>query len=134
MADPRNTRPPMSSRYSGNIDEEGTSPSTSSQASQQSEVSEPHNYLDRESPAVQELLRTYFREIHPLWPILHAPTFDPQIAPYVLLRCMILLATWQKGSPDHVELASLVLDELTATLLVGAQPSSTLETMADLWD
>ena len=77
--------------------------------------------IDKESAATKRLIRLYFAEIHPYWPLLHAPTFDidPNPASYVLLGSMILLASWLEGGSTHAKLAPLVFDAVTEAVLVG---------------
>ncbi len=74
--------------------------------------------LNKESLATKRLVQVYFAEIHLYWPILHAPTFDTANASHVLLGSMIVLASWLEGELDHMKLAPLVFDAVTATLLV----------------
>ena len=77
-----------------------------------------HDSLNKESVATMRLIQLYFAEVHPYWPILHAPTFDTANASHVLLGSMILLTSWLEGELDHVKLAPLVFDAVTAALLV----------------
>jgi hypothetical protein len=60
------------------------------------------------------LVQTFFGEIHPYWPILHAPTFEAQSASDLLLGAMVMLAKWITGKEDHVEMASVVLGGVMA--------------------
>ena len=76
------------------------------------------NGLARDSQATKQLVQVFFSAIHPHWPILHAPTFKIEDASHELLGSMIMLASWLQDQPDHVELAPLVFDVVTATLLV----------------
>ncbi|KAK3169090.1 hypothetical protein OEA41_005538 [Lepraria neglecta] len=90
----------------------------SSRSSQEDHVTDLHSCLNEESLATKRLIQVYFAETHPYWPILHAPTFDIANASHVLLGSMIVLASWLEGEPDHMKLAPLVFDAVTATLLV----------------
>ena len=90
----------------------------SSRSSQEENVIDLHSCLNKESLATKRLIQVYFAEIHPYWPILHAPTFDTANASHVLLGSMIMLASWLEGEPDHMKLAPLVFDAVIATLLV----------------
>ena len=90
----------------------------SSRSSQEENVTDQHSCLNKESLATKRLIQVYFAEIHPYWPILHAPTFDTANASHVLLGSMIVLASWLEGEPDHMKLAPLVFDAVIATLRV----------------
>lgn len=82
------------------------------------QITDLHSCLIKESLNIRKLIQVYFAEIHPYWPILHAPTFDTENAPHVLLGSMIMLVSWLKGELDHMKLASLVFDAVNATLLI----------------
>ncbi|PQE23456.1 Transcription factor protein [Rutstroemia sp. NJR-2017a BBW] len=88
--------------------------SRSSGSFEQDHVVDLRRYLSQNSAHVENLLRLYFTDLHPYWPILHAPTFDPRSASPVLVGSMVLLASWLKGDPDHVKLASLVFDGIAS--------------------
>ena len=64
------------------------------------------------------LIDLYLAEIHPRWPILHPPTFDPSSASAVLRGAMAMLANWLEGNLDHMELAPLVFDALATIPMV----------------
>ncbi len=76
------------------------------------------SYLNQESLGAGRRVQTYFAEFHPSWPILHAPTFDIESVSHLLLGSMVMLASWLEGRQDHINLAPLVFDAVTATLLV----------------
>lgn len=105
-----------------NIDTTASSqaPASPSTASQKDYTPDLYSYLHKESPETERLLQLYFSEVHPYWPILHAPTFNTcgASASYVLLGSMLLLASWLEGGHDHAKLAALVFDAVTATILV----------------
>ena len=90
----------------------------SSRTPQEDHATDLHSCLNRESLATKRLIQVYFAEIHPYWPVLHAPTFNTANAPDVLLGSMIVLASWLEGELDHMKLAPLVFDAVTTTLLV----------------
>lgn len=81
-------------------------------------VTDLHSCINKDSLATKRLVQVYFAEIHPYWPILHAPTFETANASHVLLGSMILLAGRLKGELNHMKLAPLVFDAVTATLQV----------------
>lgn len=81
-------------------------------------IADLQNGLPRDSQATKQLVQVFFSAIHPHWPILHAPTFKIEDASHDLLGAMLMLASWLQDLPDHVELAPLVFDAVTATLLV----------------
>jgi hypothetical protein len=87
---------------------------------EQDHVVDLRRYLNQNPARVEKLLRVYFTDLHPYWPVLHAPTFDPRSASPVLLGSMVMLASWLEGDPDHVKLASLVFDGIAAARLVCA--------------
>jgi Fungal specific transcription factor domain len=89
-----------------------------SRSSQDDHATGLHGSLNKESMATKRLIQVYFAEVHPYWPILHAPTFDTANASHVLVGSMIVLASWLEGEPDHMKVAPLVFDAVTATLLV----------------
>ena len=95
-------------------------PAPSSTSSREDHAPDLYSCLDRASPVTKRLIQVYFSEIHPFWPILHAPTFDTceASASHVLLGSMIMLASWLEGEQDHTMLAPLVFDAVTSTLLV----------------
>ncbi|MCJ1390051.1 hypothetical protein MMC18_002909 [Xylographa bjoerkii] len=75
-----------------------------------------HNWLNKEPLTTKWFTQVYFSKIHPYWPILHAPTFDPENVSHVLLGSMVVLSSWLKGDLYHTKLAPLVFDAVTATL------------------
>ena len=94
------------------------SPSRSPKSSVADHIADLQNGLTRDSQATKQLVQVFFSAIHPHWPILHAPTFKIEDASHDLLGSMLMLASWLQDLPDHVELAPLVIDAVTATLLV----------------
>ncbi|KAG8526299.1 uncharacterized protein KY384_000292 [Bacidia gigantensis] len=93
------------------------SPASSSRSSTADHIADLQNNLDRESDATKKLVQMFFSDIHPHWPILHAPTFKIEDASHNLLGAMLMLASWLQDTTDHVKLAPLVFDAVTATLL-----------------
>lgn len=94
------------------------SSSRSTKSSIADHIADLQNSLKRDSQATKQLVQVFFSAIHPHWPILHAPTFKIEDASHVLLGSMLMLASWLQDLSDHVELAPLVFDAVTATLLV----------------
>ena len=97
------------------------SPASSSKSTRSSvadHITDLQNALDRDSLSSKQLIEAFFSAIHPHWPILHAPTFKIQDASHVLLGSMLMLAGWLQDQSDHMKLAPLVLDAVTATLIV----------------
>ncbi|KAI5863710.1 hypothetical protein GGS23DRAFT_511142 [Durotheca rogersii] len=80
-----------------------------------------HAIVDRGSLTTKRLIKVFFNEIHPYWPILHAPTFVWENAPTVLLASMIMLASWLEGGPEHQRIAPLVLEEV-ARIQINLSP------------
>lgn len=94
------------------------SSSRSPESSVADHMADLQNGLTRDSQATKQLIQVFFAAIHPHWPILHAPTFKIEDASHDLLGSMLMLASWLQDLPDHVELTPLVIDAVTATLLV----------------
>ena len=94
------------------------SSSRSTKSSLADHIADLQNGLTRDSQATKQLLQVFFSAIHPHWPILHAPTFKIEDASHDLLGSMVMLASWLQDQSAHVELAPLVFDAVTATLLV----------------
>lgn len=78
-----------------------------------------HVPLIRTSVATTRLIATFFDVVHPSWPILHAPSFNPQDegVPDVLLKTMAMLASWAEGTTEHIRLAQITLDQLVQALV-----------------
>lgn len=76
--------------------------------------------LERYSDAFERRLGVYNTEIHPLWPVLLAPSSVAATddAPDVLIASIAMLASWLEGDEDHLTLFPLVLDELCGIQLV----------------
>ncbi|OTA99484.1 hypothetical protein M426DRAFT_255654 [Hypoxylon sp. CI-4A] len=74
--------------------------------------SELDNVFDRNSPTAKRLIDVFFAEIYPRWPILHAPTFEVDKVPTVLLASMAMLASWLERGTEHQKLAPLVFEEV----------------------
>lgn len=105
------------------------SPASSSKSIKSStadHIADLRNGLERDSQATKQLVQLFFSAIHPHWPILHAPTFKIEDASHVLLGSMLMLASWLQDQSDHVKLAPLVFDAVTATLLVPLNPFALL--------
>ena len=79
-----------------------------------------HEYLSRDSHDVKRLIRVYFTRVHPWWPLLHAPTFEPENASETLLGAMVMLSSLVEGGTEHLKLMSPVFDAATGKHLVGA--------------
>jgi hypothetical protein len=52
-----------------------------------------------------EFVDIYFRDFHPIWPILHQGTCDLSKEPCVLLQSMVMIGLWVKGSSESRETA-----------------------------
>ncbi|KAF5879083.1 putative transcription factor c2h2 cys6 protein [Botrytis fragariae] len=91
--------------------------SLSSEHSEQDHLSELRRTLSQDQGHLNQLLEVYFTKIHPSWPILHAPTFNPQSVSPILLGSMLMLANWLDGSQQHEKLASIVFEAILAALL-----------------
>ncbi|KAI1098348.1 hypothetical protein F4804DRAFT_325035 [Jackrogersella minutella] len=78
--------------------------------------------FDRSSPVTKRLVELFFAEFHPYWAILHAPTFDIDKAPTVLLASMMMLASWLEGGSEHQKLAPIVFDEVNKIRTDLTQP------------
>ena len=116
----RSNGPTSSAEYQGN----GAAPSASSQSpapsgsSHEGHTPDLPNILRKDPAAIRSCIEVYFLEVQPIWPILHAPSFDTTQAPDVLLGSMVMLVRWLKSDPDHAHLTTLVFDAMTKTLLV----------------
>ncbi|KAL1839854.1 hypothetical protein VTJ49DRAFT_1085 [Mycothermus thermophilus] len=82
-----------------------------------------HGLLHHDPTALRELVHIFFSEIHPYWPILHAPTFEIGIASDTLLGAMVMLASWVVGRQEHLDLAPLIKDEVTNAVGPESMPS-----------
>lgn len=78
-------------------------------------------YLQREPMVIKRLLQVYFAQVHPHWPILHAPTFNPAKTSDVLIGAMAILALMIEFNLDHVKVASMVIANLDRVLHVCPQ-------------
>lgn len=94
------------------------SPLSSSSSPEQGHLSELCKTLSQDSVRMIKLLEVYFTEIHPSWPILHAPTFNPQNASPILLGSMLVLAKWLDSDASHEKLASVVFETILAARMV----------------
>lgn len=88
------------------------------ESSQEQHAKDLRDYLDKEPVTTHGLIQTYFAEIHPYWPILHAPSFNISNTPHVLLASMIVLVSRLDGKSDYLKLAPLVFDAVIAIFLV----------------
>ncbi|GAB1311574.1 hypothetical protein MFIFM68171_01784 [Madurella fahalii] len=77
-----------------------------------------------------DLVQIFFVEVHPYWPILHAPTFELRDASDLLLGAMLLLSSWVAGRHDYPEIASTVLEEVMAA--TGPESTPSLHTLQAL--
>jgi hypothetical protein len=70
--------------------------------------------------------KLYFAHFHHRWPVLHAPGFEDETAPPVLLSCVIMIGAFIHGTSESKELAmnfqSRVLDYIFLQL-VSLPPS-----------
>jgi hypothetical protein len=69
-------------------------------------------WMRKGASKIPQLLSVYFSRFHPLWPILHAPTFSEQTAEPILVAAMVMMASWIEDSSYHESLAPLVVDIL----------------------
>ncbi|KAB8300494.1 hypothetical protein EYC80_000659 [Monilinia laxa] len=88
--------------------------SSSSSSPEQNRLSEVCKTLSHDSARMIKLLEIYFTEIHPSWPILHAPTFSPQNASPILLGSMMVFAKWLDSDASHEKLALVVFETILA--------------------
>lgn len=109
---------PLYRTESSSAAQSSASPSKPTKSSIADRIADLQNGLTRDSQATKQLVQVFFSAIHPHWPILHAPTFKIEDASHDLLGSMLMLASWLQDLSDHVELAPLVFDAVTATLLV----------------
>ena len=109
---------PHHSTESSTAAQSSASSSRSTRPSTADHMADLQNGLRRHSQETKQLVQVFFSAIHPHWPILHAPTFNIEDAPYELLGAILVLASWLQDQSDHVDLAPLVFDAVTATLLV----------------
>ncbi|KAL9581047.1 MAG: hypothetical protein Q9212_004136, partial [Teloschistes hypoglaucus] len=98
--------------YSGSESPKPTSPLQSDQAKSLSE------YLQREPMVTKRLLQLYFAQVHPHWPILHAPISNAAETSDVLIGAMTILALVIESNSEHVKLASMVIANLEQVLHV----------------
>lgn len=85
-----------------------------------------------DSHAMHRLVRTFFAEIHPYWPILHEPTFDIEKCSPLLLQSIILLASLIEGGNEYLSMGPVVLSSVFASQLIGDElhvPIQTLQAM-----
>ena len=108
--------------------ESPTTSYSSAEPTLEDHITDLQNYLVRQSQATKQLIQVFFSLVHPHWTILHAPTFEIETASDDLLGSMLMLASWLQGNSDHVKLVPLVLDVVTANLLVCLhQPTSPMD-------
>ncbi|KAK4182995.1 zinc finger protein zas1 [Podospora australis] len=82
-----------------------------------------HSIIQKDEYATRELVQIFFRENHPYWPILHAPTFDISSASDLLLGSMLTLASWTTARAEHRILGPVLFRELMAATEVDVTPS-----------
>ncbi|KAI0121943.1 hypothetical protein F4814DRAFT_438110 [Daldinia grandis] len=104
-----------------------TQPQTTSGLPESAVVTDPQTYLDTNSPNTKRLVELFFKEIHPYWAILHAPTFELEKTPPVLLASMVILASWLERGPDHKQLAPILFDEVAQIRMVPHPPLHLLQ-------
>lgn len=71
---------------------------------------ENQSTVDVTWPALAEsetakFMKLYFAHFHHRWPILHAPTFEAETAPPVLLSCVLMIGACIHGTTGSKELA-----------------------------
>ncbi|OTB13874.1 hypothetical protein K445DRAFT_303878 [Daldinia sp. EC12] len=104
-----------------------TQPQTTSEPPGSVDATDLQNHLDLNSPNTRRLVELFFREIHPYWAILHAPTFELEKTPPVLVASMVILASWLEKGPDHQKLAPIVFDEVSRIRMVFQPPLHLLQ-------
>ncbi|KAI2616798.1 hypothetical protein GGR54DRAFT_631560 [Hypoxylon sp. NC1633] len=92
-------------------------------------ITESRYGFDRTSAETRRLVELFFSDIYPYWAVLHAPTFDIEKAPTILLASMIMLASWLEYGPQHQKLASVVFEELNRIRMDLNPPLYLLQTM-----
>lgn len=90
----------------------------SSSSSEQDYLSELRRTLNEDHLHMHKLLEVYFAKIHTSWPILHAPTFNPQKISPILLGSMLMLANLLDGDTKHTKIALVVFEAILAARLV----------------
>jgi hypothetical protein len=68
-------------------------------------TSENENWPSLPDLETKKYLDIYFTRFHPRWPVVHAPTFEVETAPPVLLSCVAMIGTCILGRSDSKELA-----------------------------
>lgn len=68
-------------------------------------VSENENWPALPESETKKYLDLYFTHFHHRWPIIHAPTFESENAPQVLLSCVIMIGACIHGTSDSKEVA-----------------------------
>ncbi|KAI0848788.1 fungal-specific transcription factor domain-containing protein [Daldinia vernicosa] len=105
-----------------------TQPQTTSESPRSAILTDSQTtYLDTNSPNTKRLVELFFQEIHPYWAILHAPTFELEKTPPVLLASMVILASWLEKGPDHKNLAPILFDEVARIRMVPHPPLHLLQ-------
>lgn len=94
---------------------ESPTPPRPLQSNQTKSISE---YLQRNSMVSIRLVQVYFVQVHPHWPILHAPTFNAAETSDLLMGAMAILALVVEANLDHVPLAGIVFANLEQFLHV----------------
>ncbi|KAI1129744.1 hypothetical protein F5Y10DRAFT_237531 [Nemania abortiva] len=75
--------------------------------------------IDTSLPETQRLVRVYFAQVHPSWPILHQPTFEIDKASKCLVGSMMMNAAYHEGSKGHEKLARIILGFITGPELMS---------------
>lgn len=52
-----------------------------------------------------KFMKLYFSHFHHRWPVLHAPTFEEETAPPVLLSCVAMIGAFIHATNESMELA-----------------------------
>jgi hypothetical protein len=68
-------------------------------------ASESEDWPLLSKPETAKYLKLYFSHFHHRWPILHAPTFDRETVPPVLLSCVTMIGACIHGAKGSKELA-----------------------------
>ena len=68
-------------------------------------VSENENWLALSESETKKYLDLYFTHFHHRWPIIHAPTFESENVPPVLLSCMTMIGACIHGTSESKEIA-----------------------------
>ncbi|KAI8960362.1 hypothetical protein F5Y11DRAFT_330334 [Daldinia sp. FL1419] len=104
-----------------------TQPQTVSESPGPVVVTDLQTYLNTNPSNTKRLIDLFFKEIYPYWAILHAPTFELEKTPAILVASMILLASWLERGQDYQKLAPLVFDEVAQIRMIPQPPLHLLQ-------